>query len=1538
MLRRDKEMDSEAATDATMNHRSAIHASRSTRAFVALLAFGALCVSAVSTPVLAQSTDYARFASFSNGAGGQLVHGQHEVFISQPNGKLNVWVEDMRVKVRGGYVVLNRRWDGNKWLIAPAWNSLSFLFDTDLYTGDTGFATTGSGTGSGSVSSLAIRGAPEPPSPSEVYGGTSIPGDRATPDFDGILLAIGRPSAWFQIDSSGTAYPAFGAPRYVLRALWEGGAPPQPVVPKVIASTSGGGGGGGNNAIGQRQRTWPDGLIGWRWEDKSGDWIEFSRDGAIQRYGGRNNVTVSFDYAGGSRPARVLDANGEPVLLFVYAGDQLVEVRDVPRAGENLPARSVKYEYGTKGSIAKVTDVAGNFVTYGYDAGGKLTRITDQENHTRRFEFGPTNRIAKFIDADGAETDYRHDYDRLKKLFYVRIDHPLTEAGRMVEERWIDTEGHVVRRDLNGRTMSVLARQNRQDLRTDERGQQIRSEHDEYDNATRTVWPDGTGTSARYSPRHLGPVEEIDERGIRATYTYDAKGNPTQRIEASGLPEQRSTEWTYDSFGQVLTETVKGGGVTLPNGSTVSPQDATTRYEYDSYGNRIAVTDAEGNVTRLTYNRLGQVTETLDARGNRWPVSFDARGLLLTAANPLNQSTSQTSSRRGEPLTRTDAMNRTWRYEYNAKGRLTKTTDPLGNSSTTTYDALGQITQVTDFAGEVARRVTYDRDGRPLATEDALGNKIEFVYGDPAATGSGNAGDLPIAINYPTFTQSTSYDSRGRPRTITITPKPAFNLNNTPALVTRYGFDAAGNRTEVTDAAGNVTRYSFDALRRITSVTDATNGVTRTAFDQRNKVLAVQDANGNQHVTQFDRLGRKTKETQPGGEAWTWTYDAVSNLATQTDAKNQTATFDYDAADRRIRTVIAGRTVTYDYSSTGHLVGYSDGTASGSITLDELQRKTAETVTYAASGSGLTATPAITQTYRYRYGAQGTKSALVLPDGTEATYTHDANRQLTGIQLPQGAIGTTYKNAYTSIETLYPGGTRSSTQLDALLRVVGIDLKGPTQQTLMSYGYTFDAADNITSQRTQRGTNSFGYDALYRLTQASYGNGLPADAFTYDKVHNRLTDQTQPGTWSYNTNNQLINQGAASAGSTWSYDANGQATQKQPRSGPPTPANPNRTYGYNPENLLAEVQDEGVTIARYTYDPFGRRIKKEVTSAGNTTITFFLYADEGLLAELDAQGRITTQYGFAPDGMWGTHPMYRLDKDATSGTNTLSMYHTDHLSTPQMITNPQGQILWSERQTAFGEMTVDPQSTITSNLRFPGQYFDAETQTHYNYFRDYEPRTGRYVQSDPIGIAGGLNTYAYVRNSPLSSFDPLGLEVACQPSAWPDVLALGATGLLLVSGIGAPVALAVGGLRLALIGGALYGGVSSAVAGKDPGSIVFDAAVSAAQAVPIARIANASFKAGTLAHGATRAGLWGVANASSQQLLNGEVDWGIVGSVVLGGGLLTFAPGMVANLPTLIGRALGIGAISGAVGNALTTPAKLIAPPPENPRRCLLRC
>ena len=166
----------------------------------------------------------------------------------------------------------------------------------------------------------------------------------------------------------------------------------------------------------------------------------------------------------------------------------------------------------------------------------------------------------------------------------------------------------------------------------------------------------------------------------------------------------------------------------------------------------------------------------------------------------------------------------------------------------------------------------------------------------------------------------------------------------------------------------------------------------------------------------------------------------------------------------------------------------------------------------------------------------------------------------------------------------------------------------------------------------------------------------------------------------------------------------------------------------------------------------------------------YLYGDEGPLAEADTSGNITTTYGWIPNGIWGTAPQWKADVtmgnagNSSPATLTYHYFHNDPLGSSQRLTNDQGVLTWSARMEAFGKtstidsiitnlvngqsQTVLMPTTTVNNLTFPGQVEDQETGTFYNYMRDYDPATGRYIESDPIGLKGGINTYSHVGGKP----------------------------------------------------------------------------------------------------------------------------------------------------------------------------------------------
>ncbi len=135
-----------------------------------------------------------------------------------------------------------------------------------------------------------------------------------------------------------------------------------------------------------------------------------------------------------------------------------------------------------------------------------------------------------------------------------------------------------------------------------------------------------------------------------------------------------------------------------------------------------------------------------------------------------------------------------------------------------------------------------------------------------------------------------------------------------------------------------------------------------------------------------------------------------------------------------------------------------------------------------------------------------------------------------------------------------------------------------------------------------------------------------------------------------------------------------------------------------------------------------------------------------LIAETNQAGQMLAEYIYLGD------QLLSMIKPGES----VYYYHNDHLGTPQVVTDDSQTIAWKAVYTTFGKAVPSIQ-TVENPFRFPGQYYDPETGLHYNYFRYYNPQTGRYMTPDPIGLWGGINLFAYTVNSPISRKDLSGL-------------------------------------------------------------------------------------------------------------------------------------------------------------------------------------
>ncbi|MES9842252.1 MAG: RHS repeat-associated core domain-containing protein [Candidatus Thiodiazotropha endolucinida] len=342
----------------------------------------------------------------------------------------------------------------------------------------------------------------------------------------------------------------------------------------------------------------------------------------------------------------------------------------------------------------------------------------------------------------------------------------------------------------------------------------------------------------------------------------------------------------------------------------------------------------------------------------------------------------------------------------------------------------------------------------------------------------------------------------------------------------------------------------------------------------------------------------------------------------------------------------------------------------------------------------------------------------------------------------------TIQSLISNLQTLPFGPVKAFDYGNGLSLTRGFDqdyqLISQTIPGILQSSYQHDPVGNITDWQDLLSTGQdqlFDYDALYRLTSA---NGAYGDTtYTYDATGNRLslTLDGSTETYSYVPSSHRLQQILGSVTDSRSYDAAGNTIQSLIGS-----------YAYDDTNRMVRFSKTGTT-ATYAYNGKGERISKNVDG----TITRFRYAPAGqLLGEYDQNGQAIREY-ITLEGQ----PVALIVTDPVTTLSSVYYLHTDHLGAVVKATDSTQTLVWDAERKPFGERSVIT-AQIEMPLGFPGQYFDEETGNYYNYFRDYDPSTGRYLQSDPIGLEGGINTYAYVAGNPLILIDPNGLAYSQQ--------------------------------------------------------------------------------------------------------------------------------------------------------------------------------
>lgn len=895
-----------------------------------------------------------------------------------------------------------------------------------------------------------------------------------------------------------------------------------------------------------------------------------------------------------------------------------------------------------------------------------------------------------------------------------------------------------------------------------------------YTGAQITAVSDGTRTAHYTYDGSLNLTAYQDPASNSITYAYDHPGRMT-KIFFPSFPTNAFVTNTYGALDRVNLQLDA-------NGNTTRIYVAGTRAETD---------DAMGGADILYFSARGDTLVHVDALGRQEVSAYDGLARLVSVTRPELNTVSYVYDNVNGPTALQNVLS------------ITETAKPGSGSPTLTksftYDATFNSVKASVDANNNVTTYIYDTSG-------GTGNLLEvdqpMVGGQTPKTffAYNNRGQV-LTKTDPTGKVTLSTYDAGTEVLLSVT-EDNVNLK----LKVQYGYDAVGNATSVTDPNNNTSTMTFDANRQVTQVTGptATGAITKTTYNSDGLVTQVQRATGNATTpwettsATYSVSGKNLTTTDGASNVTTMTYDALDRLATVKDPANRVTTYGYDALGRVLATtntaIQATPLLQYAYTPNGQRKSLID--ANGNRTTyvyDGLDRLATMQYPVTTRGAGVSDT---TNTEAFTYDGNGNVLTRTKRDGSVITVTYDAlNRPLTnqypghvndrfftydlaGRVLSQRygsvtgagvvyaydtagrltsettngqAMTYAYDAASNRIRVTWPDAFYVTYAVDALNRVTSVNENGVTTGAAVLASYAYDPLSRRTGTTLGDGAvSAYGYDAVDRLTALTHT--LPSGAtasnlgltFGYTAA-SQLQSRTSTNaayewagyaTGTINLTADGLNRDGAIAALTDGYDRNGDVTNDGARK-----------FTYDFDNRLTGVtiasSSTAVTLA---YDPASRLRQQQTTiGSGGAVVSQYLYDGDRLSAEYDGSGTLLRRYVHGP----GTdQPIVWYEGAGTSDRRWLHADERGSIVAYSKLTGAATTYSYGP----YGE----PTSWGGSRFAYTGQVQIAEVQLYHYKARVYDPVAGRFLQTDPIGYAGGQNLYAYVSDDPLNMADPSG--------------------------------------------------------------------------------------------------------------------------------------------------------------------------------------
>lgn len=875
-----------------------------------------------------------------------------------------------------------------------------------------------------------------------------------------------------------------------------------------------------------------------------------------------------------------------------------------------------------------------------------------------------------------------------------------------------DTQGNLIKAiDQNGHTRTYEYNYFHQLTRyTDRtgRGQNIRYESTDAKAKAIEEWADDGSfhTKLKWHPR-LRQVAVYDAYDVPTYYYFDLNGFTYRTRLADG----RESWYSRDGKKRITRQ--------------IDFEGRETQQEYNDQDQLVKIVQPNGGVIRFAYDEQDNLVEIKDPEGSIWKREYDENGNLNKEINPLGHIT---------------------QYKYNNDNQLVEVIDAKGGVKKIQYNELGQMISYTDCSGK-SSTWEYDEDGVLTAEQTANNKVVQYFY----STKGRDKGQLQSIIYPDGLKEYFEHDEEGR----------LLKHTDTKGLLTEYKYNQVGLLEQRIDANRHSVAYQWDKQGRIQKLINQNQAEYLFGYNPYGYLIREQAFDGEEKHYSYNENGRIFQIRQPN-ILTQFDYYADGQIASKSfthlhTGQKQTEQFDYNLNSQLSRASNEVSQIDFYRNALGQLVREHQH-----YKIPELKPLTA--------------------VLHYEYDELGNLIKTIRPDGHTLNHLVYGSGHIYAIGLNnQEVVSFQRDDLHRETTRLLANGLIQTKQYNdvGLLSSQLIQPEQETQDYLQYQAhrhYQYDQNYLLSQVEDSRlGRLNYQYDPIGRLIAAQSLH--KTESFNFDPAGNLIDSDSvlSPA----QIKNNLIK---SYKGKHYQYDAQGNVTEI-------IQAGKNLKLTWDNQNRLIRSDNNGL-VTEYGYDVFGRRLYKKTTNE----LTLFGWDGDLMIWESvkSAQMSYTKHYIYEPDSFvpllqagykdfiqlietpdyqeYQTKP-YSIYKDPVWNRNLgkertaleqFTFYHCDQVGTPQTMTNIRGECVWEILQDTWGAVSQikalnQDNPFEQNNLRFQGQYYDQETELHYNRYRYYEPHSARYVSKDPIGLEGGMNTSSYV-SDPNQWIDPKGLN------------------------------------------------------------------------------------------------------------------------------------------------------------------------------------